>query len=67
LNACVLNPAEGSAPAGAYDAKAENAGVRVPPKEKKKAPYEAKTTEGKVFPRNHSIMEASMRRRPPKK
>jgi hypothetical protein len=38
LNPGVCSPAEGSASAGAYAAKAPKEGVRVPAKEKKKAP-----------------------------
>jgi len=38
LKPCDLRPDAGSSPEAAYDAKAEKEGVRVPPKEKKKAP-----------------------------
>jgi hypothetical protein len=67
LNACVFNPAVGSAPAGAYAANAPNEGVSVPAKERKKAPYAEKTTEGKVLPRIHSRRPERTRSNPPKK
>ena len=67
MKPCVLRPSIGSAPDGAYAENAANAGVKVPANEKKKAPYEAKTTEGKALPRNHSSRLAMRRSRPPKK
>lgn len=58
LNPRVASPADAGSPAGAYAAYAPKLGFKVPPKEKKKAPKQQKTTEGKVLPNTHSSRPA---------
>ena len=67
MNPCVFNPADGCDVIGAYEAKAAKDGVKVPAKERKKAPYAKKTTDGKALPRSHSSRAATTSRNPPKK
>jgi hypothetical protein len=58
LNPWVASPADAGSPAGAYAAYAPKLGFRVPPKEKKKAPKQQNTTDGKVLPSTHSSRPA---------